>query len=175
MKFFAPPTPLVLFSNRSPDECARRLTQAFDPERRAELGERMLRLSKQYLGDVDGRRIRVKRRQPLFSRNVSILFTGELEPERRGTKISGAFDLEPSSKIMTVVAALGALFLIAAVNFPARNAFSFWIAAACALGFLVVLLGAPRILRAIALNQEGDIRDFLCETLEAGEDPSAFN
>jgi len=135
----------------------------------------MQRLSKQYLGDVDGRRIRVQQRQPIFSRNVSLLFTGEFEPERNGTKISGAFDLEPSSKIMTVVVAIGALFLITAANFPARNAFSIWIAAACALGFLVVLLGAPRILRAIALNQERDIRDFLCETLEAGEDPSAIN
>ena len=33
MKYFAPPTPLVLHSDFSPDECERRLRESIDPER----------------------------------------------------------------------------------------------------------------------------------------------
>jgi len=62
MNLFARPAPLVLYSNLSADECARRTGQAIDPEKVALLSFSGYRGSKTFLGEVTASQFRILKR-----------------------------------------------------------------------------------------------------------------
>ncbi|HKS83048.1 MAG TPA: hypothetical protein VJR23_16205 [Candidatus Acidoferrales bacterium] len=173
MNYFVPPNSLVLYSDLSPDKCIDRIINSTDAEEISVFSFSGFSGSKPFLGVVDGHRIRIRRR--IYSRNVSILFTGQIEEQRGGSRIAGAFDLGIMTKIILPFLLVGAAFIvIPAVYHTMAENFGTRITVLASCAYLLLALLMPRILRAMGLGQQRDITDFLVETLEASEDLSAF-
>jgi|SRR5580692_9207241 hypothetical protein len=169
MGYFAPPTQLVLYSEFSPDECARRLHESIDVEQSVTFGFSGYRGTKPFVGEVAGKHFRVLQR--VFSNRNSFppVFVGELRPQGTGTRVVGAFDLELTSKIAACLFAIVGLFvLVLVVIFSYKSRPILSSVFACAYGG--ILLFFPRIFRRNGLSQEKCIADFLRETLVAEEE-----
>ncbi len=172
MKYFAPPTPLVLYSEFSPDECERRLRGSIDVERPTMFGLSGYRGSKPFLGQVDGKRFCVIQRVHSNRNSFPPVLTGEFRAEGAGTRVKGAFDLELTSKIaICLFGVLGLLILVPVAIFSHTAHPVLSIIFAC--GYGVLLLFLPRIFRGFGLDQEKNITDFLRETLVAENDHSS--
>ena len=173
MTFFAPPTPLVLHSDLSPDQCARRLSQATDPLEVSLLSLSGYRGKKDFLEETAGRRFAIRKR--IYTRNVDLIFAGELTALKRGTQIAGAFDLGTVSKVFIFITLIGAAFIITpAIYHATREEFGIKMGALALCAYPFVAMFVLRILPVLALGQRRDITDFLVETLEANEDPTPF-
>jgi hypothetical protein len=173
MKFFSPATPLVLYSLLSPDACASRLERAIDPVRFSIFSFSGYGGVKQFLGSITGRRLEIFQRG---YRNVPPVLSGELLAHGTGTRIEGKFDLEVTSKIAISLMSLLMIAVLAPVVLYALREHTVprWIAISFALVFFLVAILIPRITRMNGFDQERAITDFLCETLDAGADPTAF-
>jgi hypothetical protein len=172
MKYFAPPTPLVLYSDFSPDECERRLRSSIDAERPTMFGFSGYRGSKPFLGEVDGKQFRLLQR--IYSNRNSFppVLTGEFQPQGTGTRVKGIFDLELTSKIaICLFDVVGLLILVPIVIFSHKS--HPVLSAIFVGGYGALLVFSPRIFRGIGLNQEKSIADFLRDTLVAKDDLSS--
>lgn len=172
MKVFGSPTRVVLYSNYSPEECVRRLSAAIDPERYSLFGISGYRGSKPVLGTMDGLNFRILQRT--YARNsFPPVFAGKFSARGRGTRIEGSSDLELTSKIAICAIVLFFFVLSPIIWFvagPAHRWFVFvWIICSAVPG-----LFAPRIIRGLGTDQEREMNDFLCVTLAAGEDETAY-
>jgi hypothetical protein len=175
MHFFAPPTRLVLYSNLAPDQCARRLAAAIDPERLSIFSLSGYSGSKRFLGMVEGRHFRIFQRT--YGRNAfPPVLSGELQPRGEGTRVEGAFDLELTSKIaICFILAFMVLPTTLVVYYSlASHTVAQWLAIPFACASATFTFFGPRIIREIGRGQERDITDFVWATLEAGDDASAF-
>jgi hypothetical protein len=171
MRYFAPPTPLVLHSALDPDECERRLREAIDIERPTVFSLLGYRGSEPFLGKIKGRQIRILQRT--YGRNAfPPVFSGEFQAQGPGTRITGTLDLELTSKIaLCCLGAFGLLVLIPIVIYSRRSHPVLSVLFGCVFGSL--MLFSPRIVRGSGLDQEKGIANFLRETLQADVDPSA--
>jgi hypothetical protein len=125
--------------------------------------------SKPFCGLVDGKQFRLVQR--IYSNRNSFppVLTGAFQPEGSGTRVSGTFDLEPTSKIaIGVFGVFGLVLLITIVAISHTSHPALLIVFIC--GYGGTLLFAPRIFRGIGEDQEKRIAEFLCETLVARED-----
>ena len=174
MTVFPASTGLVLYSDLSPEECARRLREAIDPERHAIFSLSGYGGSKPILGRVAGLEVRLLKRT--HGRNsFRPVFSGELHAQARGTRLEGGFDLGMASKIaIYFLLGLSVLIITPAIYSSTRDAVGRWAAALVASGCVALYFLLPRLVRAIGLEQEREITDFLWTILEAGDDPSAF-
>jgi hypothetical protein len=174
MMLFAPPATLSLYSNLSAEECAQRLGRAIDAETTSFFALSGYRGSKKFLGDVTDGQVRIMKR--LYRNSFPSVFTGALVGRTRGTEVKGDFDLELTSKIALCLFSLfGPIFITLMLLYSLRqHTVPDWVAIGGAVAYGVGALLAPRIVRWIGRDQERDIEDFLCVTLEAGQDRSAF-
>jgi hypothetical protein len=166
MKFFPLPTPLVLYSDFSPEECALRLSKSIDVEKPTMFGFSGYKGAKPFLGEVDGKRFRLIQRVYRNRNTLPPVLTGEFEPEGSGTRVKGQFDLEQTAKVAICLLGFFGLFvlaLIAALSYAAHPALT--IGFVCGYGGLLVF--SPRIFRGIGLDQEKSVARFLQETLVA--------
>ncbi len=172
MRFFAPPTPLVLFSEFDPDECRCRLRESIDPEQRTIFGFSGYRGTKPFLGEVNGKQFRILQR--VYSNRSSLppVLTGEFKPQESGTRVEGTFDLELTSKIAICVFGVFGLLIVALVailSYASHPVLS--VAFACGYGSLLIC--SPRIFRGMGLDQEKSVAAFIKETLIANGGPSS--
>jgi hypothetical protein len=173
MKFFTPPTPLVLYSLLDPDACAQRLDRAIDHEDFSMFSFSGYRGVKSFLGSVTGRQFKVFQRG---YKNMPPVLSGNFFPHEEATRVEGKFDLEPTSKIAICIFSLvGIVMATPVVLYSLReHTVPRWMALSFAVVYFVGAVLTPRIFRWIGLDHERAITDFLCATLEAGEDPTAF-
>jgi hypothetical protein len=170
MKYFAPPTALVLTSDFNPEECARRLREVIDVEQPTVFGFSGYRGSKPFLGKVEGRQFRVLQRRYSNRNSLPPVLTGEFEPCGAGTRVEGVFDLELTSKIaICLFNALGLLVLVPIVMYSYASQPVLLAVFVCGFGSLLFLM--PGIVRSYGRNQESSIADFIRETLQADDDP----
>jgi len=173
MKYFPSPTVLELYSNFSPEQCASLLSAAIDSERRTFFSLSGYRGSKPFLGAVEGLEFRLLQR--VYYRNsFPPVLTGEFISHGHGTRVEGTFDLELTSKIAICVLLGFGLLIVPVICTAVRGSGNTLAAATIAIGYAALALFAPRIIRGIGLPQERDMTDFLCTTLQAGEDRYAF-
>jgi hypothetical protein len=173
MRFFAPPTVLELYSNFSPDQCASLLSAAIDSERPSLFSISGYRGYKFFLGAVEGLEFRLLQRT-YYRNSFPPVLSGQFRAHGHGTRVEGTFDLELTSKIAICVILGFGLLIIPAIWMAVRARGNILAAAAIAIGYAVLALFAPRIIRGLGLPQERAMTDFLCTTLQAGEDRSAF-
>jgi hypothetical protein len=141
MTFFAPSTRIVLHSNLCPEECARRLGQAIDPEDFTVFSLSNYRGTKTFLGKVEGLRFRLFRRG---YRNIPTVLSAEFLAQGKGSRIEGAFDLDPTTKkLLRIVSLAGFLLLmLAAVNAVRTHTLLPWMVVGIAsIYFTTMLLG----------------------------------
>ena len=173
MKFFASPTVLELYSNFSPEQCASLLSAAIDSERPTLFSISGYRGSKPFLGAVEGLEFRLLQRT-YYRNSFPPVLSGKFSAHGHGTRVEGTFDLEVTSKI-AICALLGfGILIVPAICMAVRAGGNTLAAAAIAIGYAALALFAPRIIRGIGLPQERNMTDFLCTTLQAGEDRYAF-
>jgi len=172
MRFFPPPTPLALYSDFSPEECAVRLSRSIDVEKPTMFGFSGYKGSKPFVGEVDGKRFRLFQRVHSNRNTLPPVLTGEFEPERTGTRVKGQFDLERTAKVAICLLGFFGLFilvLVAALSYASHPALT--IGFICGYGGLLIF--SPRIFRGIGVNQEKNVARFLQETLVATDDFSS--
>jgi hypothetical protein len=172
MRYFTPPTPLVLHSDFSPDECERRLRGSIDLERPTMFGFSGYRGSKPFLGEVDGNQFRVLQRIYSGRNTLPTVLTGEFQPQETGTRVNGTFDLETTSKIAICLFGVAGLLLLIPIVLVSHASHPV-LSAIFICGDGGLLLCGPRILRGIGLDQERNIAGFLKETLAADDDHSS--
>jgi hypothetical protein len=166
MRYFAPPTPLALYSDFSPDECERRLRDSIDIERPTMFGFSGYRGSKPFLGEVEGKQFRVLQRIYNSRNTLPPVLTGEFQPQGTGTRVKGIFDLEITSKIAICLFDVVGLLILVPIFIISRTSHPVLLALfVCGYGALIIF--SPRIFRGIGLDQEKSIADFLRETLVA--------
>jgi hypothetical protein len=171
MRYFTPPTPLVLSSDFNPEECARRLREAIDAERPTVFGFSGYRGSKPFLGNVEGKQFRVLQRIYSNRNSFPTVLTGEFEPQGTRTRVNGIFDLELTSKIaICLFAAVGLLILAPIIMISYRS--QPVLLAACVCGYGSLLFFMPRIVRSSGRDEERSIADFIRATLQADDDLS---
>jgi hypothetical protein len=120
MNFFAPRGHLVLNSNLSPDECARRLIQAIDIEEFALFSFSGYRGVKPFLGQITGWQFQVFKRG--YRNTFPPVLSGEFRPGKQGTRVEGIFDLELTSKIaICLLSLVGMLIITPVVLYSLRN------------------------------------------------------
>lgn len=169
MRFFAPPTSLVLISGLNPKQCANRLREAIDLEQPTIFGFTGYRGSKPFVGELDGNQFRVLQRTYSFRNSFPPVLAGELQPQGVGTRINGVFDLEPTSKVAMGIFGVVGLFIIVLIIYLVRGEQPVLSALfVCAYGTLLFFM--PRIIRESGRQQERNIAEFLRATLQA-EDP----
>lgn len=173
MSYFASPTRLVLYSNLSPDECTIRLGNAIDKDDFALFSFSGYHGVKPFLGSVEGQQFRVFQRG---YKNIPPVLSGTFLPLEQGTQIDGNFDLEITSKIaLCLFSVFGAVVMTPVVLYSLKeHTVPHWMAISFACVYFAGVLLAPRIVRWNGRDQEREIADFLCVTVEAGEDSSAF-
>jgi hypothetical protein len=168
MRYFAPPTPLVFYSDFSSEECARRLGEAMDPERPAFFGFGLsgYRGSKPFLGKVDEKQFRVLQRIYFNRNSFPPVLTGEFQREGAGTRVKGVFDLEVTSKIaICLFSVVGLFVLIPVVMYSYASQPVLLAIFVCGYGSLLVF--SPRIARGSGRGQERSIAEFLRTVLQA--------
>lgn len=169
MKYFAQPTPLAFYSDFTPDECESRLRASIDDERPTMFGFSGYRGSKQFLGKVDGKRFRVLQRIYRFRNSFQPVFTGQFQTQGAGTRVTGTFDLEVTSKIAICLFNLFGLFILVPIILFSYKSQPLLLALfVCGYGALLVF--SPRIYRSGGRGQERNITDFLRETFVAKDD-----
>ena len=100
MRFFAPPTVLVLYSALPSEQCEYRLANAIDAERSAIFSLSGYHGSKPFVGEIHDSKIRLLQRPSIYGRNAfPPVFSGELQAHGPGTRIVGTLDLEATVKI----------------------------------------------------------------------------
>jgi hypothetical protein len=172
MKYFACPTQLVIHSDFSPDECARRLRGSIDAEQPTMFGFSGYRGSKPFLGEVDGNRFRVLQRIYRSRNSFPPVLTGEFQPEGTGTRVKGVFDLELTSKIAICVFSIFGLFILILLGVLSHTSDPLLLVLfGCGYGSLVIF--SPRFFRHMGRDQEQSIADFMRDTLDAEDDLSA--
>lgn len=172
MRYFVPPTPFVLYSDFSPDECERRLRTSIDVECPTMFGFSGYRGSKPFLGEVNGKEFHVIQRVYSSRNSFPPVLAGEFQPQGMGTRVKGVFDLELTAKIaICLFAAVGLLMLFAIVliSYESHPVLS----AIFSCGYLGLVVFSPRIFRGIGLDQEKCIGAFLKETLVAEDNLSS--
>ena len=170
MNYFTPPTPLVLNSDFSPEECAHRLRDAIDAERPAMFGFSGYRGSKPFLGEVEGTQFRVLQRAFSNRNSFPTVLTGEFQPRGTGTRTSAVFDLELTSKIaISLFNAVGLLVLVPIFLYSRTSHPVLLVVFICGYGSL--LFFSPKIIRGYGADQERRIAEFLRITLQADDDP----
>ena len=169
MRFFAPPTSLVLISGLNPKQCANRLREAIDLEQPTIFGFSGYRGSKPFVGELDGNQFRVLQRTYSFRKSFPSVLAGEFQPQGVGTQINGVFDLEPTSKVAMGIFGVVGLFIIVLIIYLVRGEQPVLSALfVCTYGTLLFFM--PRIIRESGRQQERNIAEFLRATLQA-EDP----
>ena len=168
------PRNLSLYSNLSPEQCARRLAEGIDAALWKPFSFSHYFGSKPFLGGVEGRKFRVFNR--IYGRAVPIILFGEFIPRGRGTRVAGLFDIDFGWKVfIRLISLIGILFGGGGIVRSFRNHASLsWPDLGLMSVAVVLLLVGPGFLRVTGLQQQRDIADFLCTKLEAGEDASAF-
>jgi hypothetical protein len=171
MKYFAPATNLVLTSRLKPDECAKRLQEAIDRDSVSFFSLSGSSGHKRFLGAVEDLKFRVFKRG---YKNIPPVLRGAFCPSGRGTRVEGSFDLEMPSKIaICVFSFVGVLVIVPIFLYSLRErTVPPWLAILFLCVYVAGALLAPRIVRWNGLDQEREISDFLCEALEAYEEPS---
>jgi hypothetical protein len=169
MRYFAPPTPLALHSDFTPEECERRLRRSIDAERPTMFGFSGYRGSKPFLGALDGKQFRVLQRIYSGRNTLPTVLTGEFQPQETGTRVNGTFDLETTSKIAISLFTCVGLSILIPIVFISHASHPV-LSAIFVCGYGGLLLFGPRIFRGIGLDQEKDIAGFLKETLAANDD-----
>jgi len=169
MKFFGSPAPLLLYSDLSPDECARRLTRAVDIPSFTLFSLSNYRGSKRFLGRADGRQFRLFRR--VYFRNVPLVLSGSFLPRQQGTRIAGTFDIGVIWNICIRLCGISGLIIAYSTR---GDDVSLWFDVVFVCSALIIAAVGPNIVRLFGLDQQRDITDFLCVQLEAGDDSSAY-
>jgi len=172
MRYFAPPTPLVLRSDFSPEECERRLRELIDPEQPTMFGLSGYQGSKPFLGEAEGKQFRVLQRIYSSRNTLPTVLTGEFQAQGTGTRVKGTFDLETTSKIAICLFGVVGLLLLILIIFVSAASHPV-LSAIFLCGYGGLLLFSPRIFRGIGLDQEKNIAGFLKETLVASDDLSS--
>jgi hypothetical protein len=168
MRFFKQPTPIALNSDFSPEQCAERIRDAIDREHRTFFGLSGYRGSKPFVGEVDGRYLRLLQRIYSMRNSFPPVLTAEFQPRGAGTRVNGIFDLELTSKIAICslsacgVLVVGMVAFISYASHPVLAVVSFS-------GYCTMLFFFPKYLREIGASQERSIADFLRVMLEADE------
>jgi hypothetical protein len=170
MRFFPRPTPLLLISGFDPEECASRLREAIDVEQPTMFGFSGYRGSKPFLGEVNVKQFRVLQRTYSYRNTFPPVLAGEFQPQGVGTRISGVFDLETTSKIAIGLLSAFMLLVMALVVFLV-SADKPVLLAVFACGYGSLLFFMPKIIRGAGSNQERSIADFLRTTLRAETEP----
>lgn len=169
MRYFAPPTPLALYSDFTPDECASRLRGSIDDERPTIFGFSGYRGSKPFLGKIEGTQFRLLQRIYRNRNSFQPVFTGRFHSQGTGTRVTGIFDLELTSKIaICLFNVVGLLILVPIILFSYKSQPLLLALFVCGYGALLVF--TPRIFRRGGLDQEKSIAAFLRETLVATDD-----
>jgi hypothetical protein len=145
MRYFAPATALVLHSALDPDECVRRLRERIDIERPTVFSLAGYRGSAPFLGEIEGRQIRILQRS--YGRNAfPPVFSGHFQADGLGTRLIGTIDLELTSKIaLCLLGAFGLLVLIPIFIYSRTSHPVLSVLFGCAFGGL--MLFTPRIVR----------------------------
>ena len=169
MKFFGSPAPLLLYSDLSPDECARRLSQAIDTPSFTFFSLSNYRGSKPFLGRINGHQFLLFGR--VYSKNIPLVLSGSLLRRERGTRIEGTFDIGGFWKTCTRVVGISGLVIC---YFTRGEGRSHWFDVVFLCSALVIATVGPNIVRLFGLDQQRGITDFLCVQLEAVEDSSAI-
>jgi hypothetical protein len=156
-----------------PDDCAQHLARGIDRDDFSMFSFSGYRGVKSFLGSVTGRKFKVFQRG---YKNIPLVLSGDLLPHGEATQVEGRFDLEPTSKIaICLFSVVGIVIAAPIVLYSLReHTVPRWLALSFAVVYFVGAVVAPRIFTGIRLDQERAITDFLCVTLEAGEDPTAF-
>jgi hypothetical protein len=172
MKYFTPPTILVLTSRLEPDECAKRLEEAIDRDSVSFFSLSGHSGHKLFLGTVQDLKFTVFKRG---YKNVPPVLCGTFSPSAKGSRVEGSFDLETTSKIaICLFSVVGILVILPIVEYSLReHTVPSWMAILFACVYIAGALLAPRIIRWNGRDQEREIADFLCDALEAYEDTSA--
>ena len=170
MRFFPRPTRLLLISGFGPEECASRLREAIDVERPTMFGFSGYRGSKPFLGEVNVKQFRVLQRTYSYRNTFPTILAGEFQPQGMGTRISGVFDLETTSKVAIGLLSAFMLLVMALVVFLV-GADKPVLLAVFACGYGSLLFFMPKIIRGAGSNQEISIADFLRTTLRAEAEP----
>jgi hypothetical protein len=171
MKYFAPPTPLALYSVLDPEECEQLLRNAIDVERPTLFSLSGYRGSRPFLGDIEGRQIRMLQRS--YRRNAfQPVFSGEFQAQGSGTRVIGTLDLELTSKIaICLLGTFGVIVLIPIIIYS--RTLHPLLSAVFTCGYFSLMLLLPRIVRGYGLDQEKNMADFLRDTLQAYDAPPA--
>lgn len=151
---------ISISSPLSPDECARRLADATEPDRGGWYEE--LDRSHVVLAKIKDGRIRLRVRRPYVRNFLAPLFYGRLEPSSSGTRLRGRFFTHPGILAFLVVWFSFLLIVGAAIFRGAGVPLTLlMVGAAAGLIWLLWLLGeAERI----------EIERFIRRTLEASVD-----
>jgi hypothetical protein len=166
MRFFAPPTSLVLISGFNPEECANRLREVIDVERPTVFGFSGYRGSKPIVGEVNGNQFRLLQRTYSFRNSFPPVLIGEFRPQGVGTQINGVFDLEPTSKVaISLFGTLGLLIIVFIIYLVGADKPVLLTLFVCGYGALLFFM--PRIIRGGGSEQERSIAQFLRTTLQA--------
>jgi hypothetical protein len=168
MRYFKPPTRIALNSALSPEECAERIRDAIDSERRTFFGLSGHHGSKPFVGEVDGRYFRLVQRIYRLRNSFPPVLTAELQPQGAETRVHGSFDLDLTSKMaICLLSACGVLVLgmVVFISYASRPVLS--VVSFC--GYCTLLFFFPSYLREVGTSQERSIADFLRVTLEANE------
>jgi hypothetical protein len=169
MKFFGSPTPLLLYSDLSPDECARRLSQTVDVPSFTFFSLSNYRGSRPFLGRVNSSHFLLFRR--VYFKNIPLVLSGSLVPRGMGTRVEGTFDIRSFWKIWIRLCGISGLIIAYLTRGEDRSP---WFDVVFVCSALVIATVGPNIVRFFGLDQQRGITDFLCVQLEAGEDSSAY-
>jgi hypothetical protein len=174
MKFFPPPSPIMLYSNLSPEECARRLNQAIDAKEFSLVWFSGFRGGKPFGGGVAGWQFRLFKCG--YRNAFPPILSGTFIPQKRGTRVEGSIDIEPISKIAICLLSLCGVLILTPILVYSLGGPTVprWLAGAFACASIIFAALAPCLVRGNGRNQEREITDFLCTQLEAGEDSCAF-
>src|SRR5271167_2243601 len=160
MKFFPAPAPLLLYSNLSPEECARRLRQAVDDPSFTFFSFSNYRGSKPFLGKANSRQFGLFKR--VYFRSIPLVLSGSFLSRQTGTRIEGTFDVNLIWKILIRLCGIGGLIIVYSTR---GEHLSLWFYASFGCCALVAATVGPNLVRLFALDQQRDITDFLCVRL----------
>lgn len=168
---------LELYSPLSPEECARRISDAMDSERSALFSDALQFGSRPVAGRVDACSIKLRKRIRYRNAFQSFL-TAKMHPEGSGTIVSGEFAMQPFMRVILRIWS-GSVILIGGAFFVATvSAYLFsstprgdnaWIIAVVPLGMIVSGFAIVRFGRYLARNEARFITDFLIHALNAND------
>src|ERR1043166_3302047 len=168
---------LEIYSPLPPDECAKRISLAVDPERWALFSFASLRGSRPVAGRVDNSSMRLHKRIS-YNNSFQTFLTATMRPHGAGTVIQGDFAMHPITRRFMPIW-FGGVILIGGTGFIISLVAMLRHSSAEQESFLPFLLGPPGMLvfgyvlicfgRYLARDEAKFITDFVRHTIDANE------